>query len=752
MLNLVKDRPLLFFVLAFVFGMILSSMLGLVARMTLLVLLIAFALIVISSRKPIIGNMRKIAVLLPLIIGTVFGAAYNYFAIEVQKEEISAYNGKECEIVAVVEEIAYRADYYVSYSVRIVRLDGEKTGFSCSLSIPYDIDAEENDVIRLKVRFYLPEKESYGFELREYYFSRGIYILAEACDENAAVIGVDRSIPSFFRSVSSELSVKFKTSLGRFHGGYVSGLLLGRKNDVPDSVRSSYRYLGISHILSVSGLHLTILAGSFMLILRSITLRRSATYALTLCFIILFILLTGSRPSVVRAGVMMILLLVSQLIGRRYDPITSLSFAAFVIILLSPTAIYDAGFILSVSATAGIILLGIPISKWLYHISSTKGAFLAVLTRLLALFTITASATVFTLPALWYYFGEVSSVSLITNIVFIPLNTALMYLGIMLLIFYETPISASFSGMTASMSSLITDIADRLSRILPSTIDLSYPFAVLVIVFSVGVLLLLMIKKRRALALVLSVLAFAGSYFYCLGYYNRLHSGEENVMISSVDGNDYVTVNVGGKTLLCDFSTGSYSSLKQAFELVQPKLHDSSVDTLLLTHVHRKHIETVGRLCDSYRITQLFIPSPQSDEEIIFVRAIREAAEKRGLKVVIFSSDRDVTFDFEGIKITLYQRAYIDRSVQPIHLMRIDGKRNFLYVGRAVFESDLADKALSALTDTDVLFLGAHGPLIKKPLPDLAFAGKIAVSNVKTNEAYQTNYTVVGFFDKYITK
>lgn len=752
MLKSIKDRPLLFFVLSFVIGMIISSFLSYIVTAVLCAALTVLALAVILKRRPLLNKMRKIAITLPLLIGTVLGAVYNIFAIETPKDKISTLNNSQNEIVAVVEEINYASDYFVSYTVRVVNIGEEKAGFSCALSIPYDIGAEENDVLRLKVRFTLPEKENYGFQLREYYASRGIYTIAEATDENARIIGFDRSIPSYFRTLSNAISVKLKTSLGRHNGGFLAGLLIGRKCDIPEDITMSYRYLGISHILSVSGLHLAILAGTFLMLLKGLTLRRNLRYILTFGFIIFYIFLTGAPPSVVRSGIMLMLLMSAEILGRDYDPITALSLAAFVIILFSPTSIYDAGFILSVSATAGIVLIGMPITKWLFHVTDGKGFFLIALSRLLTVLTITASAAIFTLPAVWYYFGETSSVSFLANIVFIPLNTALMYLGIMFLLFYATPLAPSLSGMTSSMANLITDLSDACMKVLPQPIDLTYPFVVIAIALSVGVTVCFLIKKRRALALVLSVSVFAMSYLGCLVRYTDLHKGEESVIFSSVHGNDYIIVNAKGKTLLCDFSDGSYSSVNRAIGLVQPKLHDRSVDTVLLTHLHRKHIEMISRISDNNRISQLFIPSPQSDDEIIFEAAIREAAEKRGVKVITFNSDRDVTFEFNGVKITLYQKAYIKRSVQPLHLMKIDGKRDFLYVGSAIFESSLKDKAYSVIDDTDVLFLGVHGPLIKKPLPLLNFKGDILVSDDETNLAYQTNLKVVGFYKKFITK
>ncbi|MBQ7780157.1 MAG: ComEC/Rec2 family competence protein [Clostridia bacterium] len=752
MLNTIKDRPLLFFVLSFFFGMVISPLLPFTTKAVLTVLLLTVIFVTASQRRPLIGKMRKVAVTLPILIGIIFGTVYQYFAVEKPKDEITALSGSEKEIIAVVEEVSFSEEYFTAYKVRVVRIEDEKVGFSCALSIPYDIGAEENDVLRLKVMFNLPEKESYGFSLREYYSSRGIYVLAESTDENARVIGFDRSIPSFFRNLSNGISVKLKTSLGREHGGFVSGLLIGRKSDIPDSVTTSFRYLGISHVLSVSGLHLAILAGTLVMFLKALTVRRSVRYLITFGFIIFFILLTGSPPSVIRSGIMLILLLMAEVLGRDYDPITSLSIAAFVIVLFSPTAIYDAGFILSVSATAGIVLLGSPVTKWLYHISDGKSFWLRIFTRLLTVISLTASATVFTLPAIWYFFGETSSVSLLSNILFIPLITALMYLSVLFLIFYRTPLAPSLSGITSSMAELVTDLSDGLMKILPPPIDLTYSFTFIPVTIALCVLTVLLIKKKRALALVLSLSTFALSYFGCLVYYDDLHKGEENIVYSSVNGNDYIIVNTDNKTLLCDFSDGGYSSARRVTELIQPKLHDTSVDTILLTHLHRKHIDMISRLSDNGRIKQLYIPSPQNDDENIFAEAIRDSAKNRGIEVITYNSDRDVTFDFSGIKITLYKKAYIKRSVQPLHLMKIEGKRDFLYVGSAVFESELNEKALSLFEGTEVLFLGAHGPLIKKPLIPLDFEGEVLASNIETNEAYQTSYTKVGFYKKYITR
>ncbi len=753
MLKQISNRPLLFFVLSFSLGMIISAPLSFSLKAAVVITAAIFAIFIILYRRlSYFGKGEKAIITLPVIIGIAVGAVFQHLALAIPQSKITSLDGSEHEVLAVVEEVTYRADYFSAYTVRIVSVDEKSDGFDCALSIPYDIGAEENDVLRLKVLFSIPEKDNYGFALREYYASRGIYISAEAVDENAVIAGFDRSIPSYFRKLSGKLSVTLKTVLGRENGGFVSGLLLGRKGDIPDSVSTSFRYLGISHILSVSGLHLTILTASLSMLLKTLGIRKSLRLFASVFFIIAFILLTGARPAVMRSGIMMLILILSQLTSKDYDAITSLSLASFIIILVSPASIFDAGFILSVSATAGIILLGAPITKLAFHLSEGRNVIIRLLLKLASLVAITASATLFTLPAIWYFFGEISAVSLITNLLFVPLNTILMYMALIFLIFSPTVLSPAFGGMTSSLARLITELSDSFSKILPPPIDLTYPFTVIAVVFAVCVMIYFSVKRKRCMAVILSLSVFCASYAACLLYYNRIHEGEEHIACVNIKSNDYIFVNAEGKTLLCDFSDGGYSNINRASGLCQPLFHDVAVDTVLITHLHRKHIEAVSRLSDNDRLKQIFIPSPLSEDERFFSEAIKDAASKRGVEVITYSSDRDVTFDFNGIKITLCKKAYIGRSVQPIHLMKIEGKRTLLYIGSAVFESDLREKAEEELSHADIIFLGSHGPLIKEALPNINFSGEIIVSNEETNEAYGTGFTTLNYYKRFVTR
>ncbi len=749
MVKQLHGRKLTFFVISFVFAMLISEQVSRKSAIITVIALTAVIPVLILLRRLFSSKIIKEAVLIiPIILGIISGTLFQHYTVDKERSKITRLGGSECQICAVIEEVTYTSDYFSAYTVRVIELDGKDAGFKASLEIPFDPGAEENDVIRLNVKLSLPETDQNGFPLREYYAARSIYLCAKAADENVKIIGYDRSIPAFFRNLSHSLSTKLLFSLGSESGGFVSGLLLGRKSDIPDRLNTSFRYLGISHVLSVSGLHLTILTALLMLFLGIFQVPYWPRTLLSVVFIISFILLTGARPSVMRSGIMLLLMILAGMISRDYDAPNALSFAAIVIILISPSSIHDSGFLLSVFATAGIIALGVPCTRWLFHAAKGRPLIARIALKATSSFAITTAATLFTLPIMYRFFGEISPLSVITNLIFIPLCTVLMYLSVLLLIFFGTPLSSTFAAMTASLSKFITYLSYTLTDILPEPLNLTYDFVPIVITMALAVLVLFTIKKKKGLALILSASVFAVSYFSFISVYKALHKNEATVVCVTSGENDYILVNVNGKTLMCDFSNGGYSSAMDASSLSKTEVHDFSPDVILLTHLHRKHIDMIARLADNNRISQLFIPSPQNDDEQLFADAVSAAAQRRGISVTSYHSDKDVTFDFEGVKLTLYKRTYIERSVQPLHLLVIEDKQTLVYAGRALTESPLADELYSELKSCDILFLGTHGPLIKAPLPSLNFDGKIIVSDPEINNEYKTSFKVIDFYYK----
>ena len=143
----------------------------------------------------------------------------------------------------------------------------------------------------------------------------------------------------------------------------VSGLLVGDKSQMDTATRASFTASGVMHIFAVSGLHVGIIYASLLHLLQLIRVHRSVQVMGILLGIWLFALVTGLHPSVCRAGIMVSIVEVSRLLGRKYSGTNALGFAALIILAINPFALFQLGFQLSFLAMLGIYLVGQPINR-----------------------------------------------------------------------------------------------------------------------------------------------------------------------------------------------------------------------------------------------------------------------------------------------------------------------------------------------------------------------------------------------------
>ncbi len=188
------------------------------------------------------------------------------------------------------------------------------------------------------------------------------------------------------------------------------GILIGAKKTLPQSVVDDFIITGTSHVIAVSGFNITIIISSLAFL--AYVLGRRVHFWISILFIFSFVVITGASASVVRAAVMGVLCLYALRIGRQYAMLGALFFSAFVMLVINPKILNaDIGFQLSFAATLGIILT-VPLVKVADKESSWFGVRDTLITTLAAIFA--------TLPLLMVYFGIVSLVSPIVNILILP--------------------------------------------------------------------------------------------------------------------------------------------------------------------------------------------------------------------------------------------------------------------------------------------------------------------------------------------
>ena len=211
--------------------------------------------------------------------------------------------------------------------------------------------------------------------------------------------------------------------------GILAAMTLGEKTHIDQQTRETYREVGASHILALSGLHLMIIY-SLVTLLVCWPRIRMLSQVLIILSVWAFVLLTGLSPSIVRSASMVTVYGLLSLGYREKMSVNTLAFVAIVMLVINPLALYDFGFQLSFSAVLAIVTINpllygiIPLHILMEH---------RFLRWIWGLATVSISAQIGTAPLVTYYFGYFSTAFLITNYIVIPLTTLILYLTPLLL-------------------------------------------------------------------------------------------------------------------------------------------------------------------------------------------------------------------------------------------------------------------------------------------------------------------------------
>ncbi len=211
----------------------------------------------------------------------------------------------------------------------------------------------------------------------------------------------------------------------------LSGILLGFDNNIPPDIQAAFRKTGTTHIIAISGFNISILVALFSAFFFRLFGTRKGILATTIALLV-YVLLTGASPSVVRAAIMGSLGLFASLLGRRQNGINSLAFVCTIMCIINPFLPWDISFQLSFLSTLGLILFAEPMVEWARHIlarllpSHSMGN---VAEKIGEYVLFTLAALIMTFPVMAYHFHAFSWLSFFTNPLILPVQPAVMILG-----------------------------------------------------------------------------------------------------------------------------------------------------------------------------------------------------------------------------------------------------------------------------------------------------------------------------------
>ncbi len=521
---------------------------------------------------------------------------------------LEGYSGEQCEFIAEIEKISSHGVGYANYDASLIFLDGNSQKSVIGVYPKIRVSAfgagllEKGDVVKFVA---VPEKPQEitagGFEERRYLESQGIFITCTALGEFDYITSTGKTFVETIRDKMSHGITEYVGSMGEGYEAAISKcMLLGDKGGIDSYLKDIFRASGISHVLSVSGMHLSILFYAISALLgigRNKRRRRTAIPEIVSCIIAFsYMIIADFTPSIMRAGFMLIIANTVSLFTYHYkkasdfsghvhrrilgtfNSVSCLVGSAAIICTVSPYSVYDIGFQLSFLSSLGIILTMKLFSE---NKQKIKPIFLH---PVYACVLVSVSAVAFTMPVCVYNFGQISSVSVFSNLLVAPLMTPLLVLLLLVALLSLLPASgiivcalAGLGIICKGLCGLCIDIARIFSGFDFSVLSANDSFLVNMVfaAFIVVVVLGAFVHRDRMCAVGTVSVIFLS--FLCFSMYfvnTALEYFQPRLSACTNDGFPYAGIAYADKRIVFD-SGRSVASRHTQISLLGKQLYDT---------------------------------------------------------------------------------------------------------------------------------------------------------------------------------
>lgn len=500
--------------------------------------------------------------------------------------------------------------------------------------------------------------------------------------------------------------------------GFAKALLLGDKSGIDYALDTNFAQSGIRHIIAVSGLHVSILFGLIYLFTMK---RRFLTALIGIPAVVIFAAVAGFSPSVTRAAIMQILAMLAMVCNREYDPLTALGFSALTMEMVNPLIVSSVSFQLSMGCMIGIFLFSERIKNWVvaaFHLEKRKGK---ITSWFAGSVSVTLSAMVFTTPLSAYYFGVISLVGVVTNLLCLWVITFVFY-GVMLVCLLgivSGPAAGIAGWIVAWPIRYVLTTATFLGQLPMAAVYTESVYIIIWLIICYVLLGIFLLTKKKRVSL------FAGAAVFglaCAVTFSWLEPmlWECHVTVLDVGQGQSVILQGDGKTYLVDCG-GDYDecAADQAAETLLSR-GISKLDGIILTHMDYDHAGGVQYLLQRVESQVLYLPR-MTDET-----GLTDTLKSMAADTVTVGEDICLTFGDTSLTI-FAPESYNSGNESSMCILFQTENCDILVPGDRGFAAEKLLLKDHQLPELEVLVVGHHGSkyststdLLKQTMPQYA--------------------------------
>jgi competence protein ComEC len=568
----------------------------------------------------------------------------------------------------------------------------------------------------------------------------------------------------------------------------LEAMTIGNQKAIPPAVQDDFAKTGTSHFLSISGLHIgMVAAGGFFLIF---FLLKSSEYLLLKFNIIklataaafvpvmIYSLLAGMGTTVLRSTLMSLAFLAALMLRKKRDLYNSLFGAALIILIISPESLFDISFQLSFSAVFALLYIVPKFSNINLVVPSSLPHWLQMLIRQIYLFIlVSAAATLGTLPIIVFYFNRISAVTLIANLIAVPLLgmlTLTLAMAFILTAMFSPGLSSFFIKAASFFTGISVDIINRLAALSWSTFSFSKPNMAEIILFYIFIFLLIETITpgsknnnkgfparhpsfvRTALLISLALILADAVYFVLKDQYST------DLKITAIDvgqGSSTLVQLPHGINMLIDGGGFPDSSFDMGKSVIAPFLYSQrigKIDIVVLTHPHPDHLQGLIYIVNNFDVKEVWCTGVKADDDLYLLWE-KTILEKK-IKIKRLSSQSPP----ENISGTTIQCLWpFQAPIQNDHDMSFDdtndsslvlkisyGKKSFMVTGDISAYVETLLIASGQNLKSDLLFMPHHGSKYSNSIAFIrAVSCRYAIASAGKNNVFHHPHPAV--LDRY---
>ena len=589
-----------------------------------------------------------------------------------QKYESYYKDGEEIKVEAIVISDAQEKEYNYVYKIKILCADNNDKYKNTYLYLKTSKKSTEKlkygDKIEVKGSFTeASSQRNYGgFNYKEYLKSLKIYGTIKA--NQLKVLSGDclNNVFNLANQVSSMMKQKIDSSMEETQAAIIKGIIFGDSSEIEEEIQENFRISSISHVLAVSGMHVSYLVIGIQLFLKSIIGKRKTRF-ITIVFLIFYMFITGFSPSVVRASMMSILLIGGEVLYRKNDIWTSMAISLFLILIYNPFLIENIGLQFSYIGTMGIMILHksvfsflknikIKNKKWKYKFNRKAIFFISKIKEILA---VTLSAQLAIFPIMIYHFNLFGVYFLISNLlVSVMIGPIIIFSTIFIVFsFIFNPISKVICIVLKLLIQKLITISNLaelpFSKLYLSThkIWMILLYYILIITFNFSYCLYTSPKLNNTQVRVRNLIALAKykiflnkkksiiKIFIIILLFFLFQFIPQNLEINFVDvgqGDCTFIVTPRNKTILIDGGGSSSNEFDVGKSTLFPYILDkgyTKIDYIFISHFDQDHVGGILTILQKIKVKKVIISKQEENSENY--QKFLEIIKEKGVSVAI---------------------------------------------------------------------------------------------------------------------